>query len=203
MRWLFTERQGKCGYCQKDYERDRKERRFCSVDCSRKALPGRFNKKKNGAFISCTFCNKSVYKPRVHLLGSKNYYCSTKCIGLYRAGKPKPELSGENARNWKGGTKTLRRQIHTLYQYQNWRKQVFERDNYTCQGCSTRGGTLNADHIVPFSFLISELKITTKEDARYCEKLWDVSNGRTLCVPCHTQTDTWGSKVHHKTYELA
>lgn len=30
-------------------------------------------------------------------------------------------------------------------------KQVFERDNYTCQYCGEIGGKLEADHIIPFS----------------------------------------------------
>lgn len=38
--------------------------------------------------------------------------------------------------------------------YKLWKeivKQVFLRDNYTCQYCGKRGGKLEADHIIPFS----------------------------------------------------
>lgn len=64
--------------------------------------------------------------------------------------------------------------------YRTWRKAVFERDDYTCQGegCGSRGGELNADHIKPFS---------THPELRF-----KVSNGRTLCVPCHKKTPTYG-----------
>ena len=59
-----------------------------------------------------------------------------------------------------------------------WRLAVFERDDWTCQICGARGAELNADHIKPFA-LFPELR-------------FDVDNGRTLCVPCHRKTDTYG-----------
>jgi 5-methylcytosine-specific restriction endonuclease McrA len=65
-------------------------------------------------------------------------------------------------------------------EYKNWRKAVYERDNYTCQFCGKRGD-LNADHIKP---------LYTNPELAY-----DVNNGRTLCVECHKKTDTWGRKV--------
>ncbi len=56
-------------------------------------------------------------------------------------------------------------------EYKEWRKLVFERDDYTCQRCGKRGGKLNAHHIERF---------------RNCvERRTDVSNGVTLCEDCH------------------
>jgi|SRR3990167_8147139 len=62
--------------------------------------------------------------------------------------------------------------------YKAWRTLVFERDSYTCQECKQYGGYLHADHIKPFAF--------------YSELRFEVSNGRTLCVPCHKKTPTYG-----------
>ncbi len=70
-----------------------------------------------------------------------------------------------------------------------WRRQVFERDNWTCQLCGTRaGGELNADHIVP---KWADLRL-----------VFAVSNGRTLCRSCHTQTETFGWKAPRRPKEF-
>jgi len=66
-------------------------------------------------------------------------------------------------------------------EYRDWRKAVFERDNYTCVECGAKSVPLNADHIKPW--------------VHYVESRYEISNGRTLCVPCHIATDTYGSKV--------
>ena len=57
--------------------------------------------------------------------------------------------------------------------YSDWRKSVFERDDFTCAICGHRGGELNAHHIKPF--------------AKYPEDRFDVDNGITLCKECHKQ----------------
>lgn len=87
---------------------------------------------------------------------------------------------GEKAHNWKGGASPEATRIRMSAEYATWRTAVFTRDDYTCRTCGTRGGRLNADHIKPF--------------ARYPELRFDVRNGRTLCVPCHRKTPTFGSR---------
>lgn len=153
----------------------------------------------------CMFCNglkKDIY----------HKFCSNSCAGKYKfiknkkvrdalklgqnhpvaihkarerfknlKGKPRLDIRGEKNPNWKGGSLNLRRTDMGRVEYINWRVAVFERDSFTCQICYKKGIYVEADHIIPYSVSI--------------EKRYDISNGRTLCRPCHMQTDTWGNKA--------
>lgn len=63
-------------------------------------------------------------------------------------------------------------------EYRLWREAVFKRDDWTCVWCFKRGGDLEADHIKSF--------------ANHPELRFVLDNGRTLCIPCHKKTDTYG-----------
>ena len=102
--------------------------------------------------------------------------------------------TGENHWLWKGGLSSLRKLLMQTYIYKQWRASVFKRDDYTCQICKQRGGTLHADHIKSYASIIEEYKITTVEEAKKCLDLWDISNGRTLCIGCHMATGNYGGK---------
>lgn len=93
-------------------------------------------------------------------------------------GKPRLNHRGEKHWNWRGGITSMRAIIWGSIEMKNWRKAVYERDNYTCVLCGIRGVKLNADHIKPFA-LFPELRFS-------------IDNGRTLCVPCHRKTPTYG-----------
>lgn len=80
-------------------------------------------------------------------------------------------VKGEKNGNWKGGITPINKALRETFEYEEWRTKVFERDLYTCQGCGKIGGWLEADHIKPFA-LYPELRL-------------EISNGRTLCKPCH------------------
>lgn len=99
---------------------------------------------------------------------------------------------GENHYFWRGGISPLKKRLATCFRRRQWRRAVFERDRFTCQQCGVRGGHLEADHIVPLYMILKGNKITTFEEAMQCESLWDVNNGRTLCLLCHRKTETWG-----------
>lgn len=96
----------------------------------------------------------------------------------------KRKLSGENCRWWKGGITPINLKIRMSYEYKLWREAVFKRDNWTCIWCGIKGcrkTPIQADHIKPFAYF-PELRLA-------------IDNGRTLCVPCHKKTGTWGKNM--------
>lgn len=106
--------------------------------------------------------------------------------------KRKNPRLGDKAANWKGGTTRLSELIRSCFKYRQWRADVFQRDNYTCIICYKRStGDIEADHIKPQRAIIKDNNLKTSEEARNCEELWNINNGRTLCKPCHTKTDTY------------
>lgn len=90
-------------------------------------------------------------------------------------------MKGAKNHLWKGGISPLNKVIRSSFEYKQWRKSVFKRDNHTCQECGVKGGYLNADHIKPF--------------AHFPKLRLSLSNGRTLCVPCHEKTDTYKGRA--------
>lgn len=86
--------------------------------------------------------------------------------------------------------------VRGLFKYRQWRSDVFTRDDYTCQFCGQRGGEINADHIKPLHLILKENKIKTTAEADLCDELWNINNGRTLCVECHRKTDTYARPKH-------
>lgn len=86
----------------------------------------------------------------------------------------KGQLSGDKHHNWAGGVTPLRTKIRNSEELREWRKAVFERDDYTCVLCAKRGGDMVADHIKGFA-LHPELRFV-------------ISNGRTLCKDCNYLT---------------
>lgn len=79
---------------------------------------------------------------------------------------------------WNGGSSTERQRWQRSAEAQEWRIAVFERDDFTCQGCGIRGGDLHAHHL--------------KAWATHPELRCVVANGQTLCIPCHRLTDSYG-----------
>ena len=103
-----------------------------------------------------------------------------RATALKNGNKP-PVRYGKDTSNWKGGISPIYKRIRRSKEFIEWRKAIFERDDYTCQICRERGGILHPDHIKPFAF--------------YPELRFELSNGRTLCKDCHMKTDSWGHKA--------
>lgn len=122
----------------------------------------------------------------------KRIFCSSLCYWKNKKGKKaiqnisdkekerrRKSMIGKNNPMWKGGDSDKERRNS---QYKNWRKSIFERDNFTCQkcgyfnGCGIKRRDLNAHHIVHWIDSV--------------ELRYEVENGLTLCVPCHISEHT-------------
>jgi hypothetical protein len=106
--------------------------------------------------------------------------------GLTKDQYPNGIATGSDHGNWLGGIRGLR----DTAAYQEFRRAILRRDNYTCQECGDknykgRGSRcrLEVDHIEPVCVAP--------------ERTLDHSNARTLCVDCHYKTETYGPKVRH------
>ena len=164
--------------------------------------------------IKCTNCNK-LFQPRE----KKTKYCSKECTDtLFEKGhipkykgtigikkgynwteeekeKIRIRNSGSASHFWKGGISKLNYHIRRIAKYVQWRTECFVRDNFICQECGKRGGRLQVHHKKSFELILKENKITTIEQAINCPELWDTDNGITLCISCHTQTDTYAKNL--------
>lgn len=81
--------------------------------------------------------------------------------------------NGDNNPNWNAElTPEERDKRRDTSKSLKWRLAVFHRDRFACQCCGdARGGNLNAHHI--------------NDHKSHKDKRFDVSNGITLCEPCH------------------
>ena len=141
----------------------------CGIDFKRTA-----SQKTFGKYCS-TFCSRTKKQSKESRLK----------ISLSKRGK-NFGLLGSKSPNWRGGRCSQKKLIRSSLEYREWRKAVFERDNYTCQTCKVRGKIMNAHHIKPFAF--------------FPELRFSLENGLTLCTECHLKTDSFGRPTS-KNYE--
>lgn len=80
-------------------------------------------------------------------------------------------VKGEAHGMWKGGISDERSKLMSKKVYKDWRKKVYERDNFTCQKCGQVGYKLNCHHIENY--------------AGNKEKACCLENGITFCKTCH------------------
>lgn len=96
-------------------------------------------------------------------------------VGKHRSEEAKAKLSafhqGVSLSEWRGPTTPEHTRIRHDPSYDAWRAAIYERDDYTCSICGKRGVDLAVHHVHNFA---------THEDERF-----DVTNGVTMCAPCH------------------
>lgn len=87
--------------------------------------------------------------------------------------KLRGRFRGRDNPQWKeNATHRFRNTISQTYEYKEWRKAIFKRDNYSCRCCGkVSEGDIQAHHIFP---------VETHRDL-----IFDINNGITLCKKCH------------------
>jgi 5-methylcytosine-specific restriction endonuclease McrA len=118
----------------------------------------------------CIACGKTFERPASYIARNldRRCYCSKKC------------RKKEHNPNWNPDRLSLKttenKRIRSSTLMEQWRKSVFERDNYTCVLCGKHGGILNGHHI--------------KRIVDAPNLVYNVNNGVTLCeCPCHKQVN--------------
>ncbi len=123
----------------------------------------------------------------------------------YNAGPRPRSRTGADNHAWKGGKVSLANAIRTCYQYRVWHRDVYIQAKHTCAFCGIipnkhNKAILQCDHIVPLHQILDNHSIITLEQAKDCNALWDISNGRILCKDCHKKTSTYGCNRKKKSY---
>lgn len=176
-----------CKYCNKEFiltsrqHNNKYPRKFCSRNCGVKSKVG----KKNwwGYKISQKLKNKP--KSKEH----------SKKVGLKLKGVKRPEWSGENHWNWKGGENSIKEKIRKSFENKTWKIKCLNRDKVCVKCGEKKSKLLEVDHIIPLSFIIKKFNINSLEESLNCTELWDIKNGRVLCKNCHKMTNTYGEKA--------
>lgn len=158
-----------------DYEKNGSS--FCSRKC--KVDYGHI-------WVDCSNCKKRFYgyRSRVSTRNTKNVYCSKECKYEHRQ-----ELyTGKNNPNYRNGLRAISKRIRNLAKAMRWKLAVIAQDKNVCQKCKQTFLTseLEAHHKVRLWKLLDDYpneKIDIHDDY-----FFQVSNGMTLCEPCHKTT---------------
>jgi hypothetical protein len=156
-----------CHYCKKQFDTPKSIRKFCSKDCANKSFKGRKLTMQHREKISKNNARYWLGKKLPFAMRQKLIQSVDRQRKMGFPAIPR----GNKSWAWKGGNTSQDKIIRASYRYKEWRKKVFTRDNWTCQKCGKKGGTLNPHHIKPF--------------AEYPKLRFVVNNGITLCKKCH------------------
>jgi len=103
-------------------------------------------------------------------------------MSLVRVGR----FGSNNHWNWKGGITNKNSKIRASDKYKEWRTNVFERDNYTCQHCDNKNRELVAHHINRFS--------------NFPDERLSINNGITCCrSKCHYELERLSIDTENRT----
>ena len=147
----------KCEQCGKVIQKkkclyENVEHHYCSIKCRSLWLSihnsGTNNKQYKRVVFKCEICGKEAAQIESMYYRHKNHYCSAKCASIGQGIIYKREKHP----NWNPNlTDEEREKGRHIEGYDDFIKQVLERDNYTCQLTGKRGGKLEVHHLNCFS----------------------------------------------------
>jgi len=170
------------------------------------------NNKIRTRYDGQVYCNQRCYSksPKLKRLSKKSYLILNNKKKRWRKGtggkgfvnkttfkKRDPRILGKNNPRWKGGITKFQEKVRKLPEYSLWRKNIFKRDNWTCQICGIKGCKLEAHHIKEFNLILKTMKILKIKEAIKCSELWNTNNGVTVCLDCHNKTKTKYFKIRN------
>lgn len=159
---------------------------YCGMECKRQHKKPKPQKCVN---CECVFSAIKWFKGRkkaTRVSGSKT--CGAECHNLWIRNDPerKKKISiafqGDKHPNWQGGPADGRGRAYRGAGWTRIRKQIRERDKYTCQDCGIsekdHGRNLEVHHRIPFGQFCGNNSAANKP-----------SNLTALCKSCHTTAD--------------
>jgi len=170
-----------CLECKKEINHGRpswiKRAKFCSISC--KFVDFKYGSFKKGCAPTRTSFKKGNIlseetKKKLSIAGKgKNTWTKGLKFGpmvLEHRKKIGQAQLGNKHWNWQGGRSSINEIIRHSFEYKQWRTNVFQRDEFICQICDTKGGELRGNHIKKF--------------ADYPELRFELTNGITICKSC-------------------
>ena len=169
--------------CLRNWQRSFRKKQYC-VRCGKEIISGeRYIKRKycnecvpihrsesqiNRIQTECGYCHKTLYVIPSAYNQNKFCYCDKNCMAKHYA-----ELyHGENSPSWKGGNSH-----HYIGNYFGTRREIRERDNYTCQRCGITeteyGQEMSVHHIKNYKLFEDKYQANEK------------TNLVCLCEKCH------------------
>lgn len=151
------EKEVPCEYCGSPVTKKRSQIKYNDIHFCDPQCHGKYQ--RNKIQVPCDNCGEEIWKKPSVISEYENQFCNLECKNQYFTGERHPQYT-------EGKT-----DFHSTREAKQWRKEIFERDGYTCQECGKEGGVINAHHIEH----VSESP----------KKRTDLDNGITLCIDCH------------------
>lgn len=137
-----------CVICGREFYNKDKYKKCCSSQCTHELVSyntsGKNNPRYNSINFKCEICGKECENKESYFKNRDHHYCSRECADKGR----KLFLRGENNKLFNPLITDEERRTRRNYpEYKEFIKNVYERDNYTCQLSGQIGGELVVHHL--------------------------------------------------------